>query len=160
MGVLSGLEKIIFWALSKTKPEKKDSAYVKALRDSLREVTYTITGALPAEIQEIEGKKTEIDPLKFTKYSIEFTVLTGCVKYLIALKAEGMPFLEHFANYFEYWAIVGNGISITARGIYMMAQKKPIGSLIVEGAYCLIPHRIIKKYGERNETTTLQQKLN
>ena len=112
MGVLSGLEGIIVQTLKKTKPEKKDSIHVKALEYSFKGITYPINGTFPAEIQEKEGKKAEINPLKFTKYSIVATVLSGCAKYIFAWKAEGIPVMEHFSSFFEYWALIGNITSI------------------------------------------------
>ena len=158
MGALSGLERIIVWALKKTKPEKKDSRFVKGLEYSLSGIAYPIIGALPAELQKREAKKTGVNPLKFTKYSIGVTVLTGCAKYLIGQEAGDVPTLENFSTWFVYWTLIGNITSIAIRGSYVKIKEKPIGSLILEGIYYMMPSKIIGKYEKRNGTTTLQQK--
>ena len=169
MGILSGLERIIVWTLKKTKPEKKDTKFVKALEYTLSGIAYPITGAFPAEIQGIEGKKAGINPLKFTKYSIGATVVTGFLKYAAGHNADDMVMLNYLSDslsncaeyYFGWetkdilegafrdWFLAGN-ISILARGIYVKASKKPIGSLIVEGLYHIMPYKINEKYEKRN----------
>jgi len=149
MGMLSGLEKIVVWTLKKSKIKKQDSGLIKVAEFSLELISYPIVGALPGKIQESEAEQVGINPLKFTAFSIGYGVLSGGAKYFFGQIVEDSSFLEYLGMGLQWWALVGNTTSTLVRMGYVTVKKKPVGSLLVEGLYYLLPNKLTKKYEQR-----------
>lgn len=149
MHILTGLEKIIVWTLKKTKIKKQDPKLIWALEFSLQLVSYPIVGVLPGEIQKREAEQAGINPLKFTAYSIGYTALSAGAKYFFGEMVEDKLMLEYVGMGFQLWALIGNTTNIVIRTGYVAIKKRPVGSLIVEGFYHVLPHKLTQKYKSR-----------
>ena len=78
-----------------------------------------------------------------------YTALAGGAKYLFGDMIEDNSMLEYFGTGFKWWALVGNTTNIAIRSAYVAIKKKPIGSLVLEGLYHVLPHKVTQKYKQR-----------
>jgi len=118
--------------LSKYYPNSKITKGFDTVKDFM--FYANILGVLPGEKQEKYAKYLRHDKLLFTKYSLMYFFPLGAAKLTMALLTPPPVSIG-----FYIWSISFLAED-AARLTYILAKKKPIGSIV----YIEIPYRIIK----------------
>jgi len=118
---------------------------------------YQPIGLIPGRIQQDLGEKSGIDGRTFALYQISLATAIATARYFIGESAENIEYLGYAGIAMKIWSI-DSFLTNSARLWYMVATKKPIGSLTLEFFY-LLGRGVSRKTKETIERYKKEKKI-